>query len=106
MNACWSRVPGVACCCFGAGVAGWDGLAGTGLTFEGADSDPDVGLAGCGAMLAADSPRSWPVARTPGTVPCAGWLVLSFPAGPAPGMPPVPASATPPGRPGTAAAAA
>src|ERR1700722_8434904 len=78
MNACWFRVPGVACCfggeladggdaagarVAGAGVADWDGLAGRGLTFAGGD----VGDLGRGAVRAAGWPRSWPVARTPGT---------------------------------------
>jgi hypothetical protein len=47
------------------------------------------------------------VASTPGTAAVAGSPVLAFPAaGPAAGMPPVPASATAFGRPGTAAVAA
>src|ERR1700678_3205329 len=55
MNACWCRVAGVAYCfgdeladdgdAAGAGVTGWDGLAGAGCAFGGAD----VGDLGCGA---------------------------------------------------------
>ena len=60
MNACWSRVPGVAYCfgdeladdadgdLAGVGAAGRDGLEGAGLTFAGAGA----GL-GSGAVLAA-----------------------------------------------------
>src|SRR5580693_7759341 len=67
MNACWFRVPGVACCfgdeladdsagdTDGAGAAGRDGLAGAGLTFAGAAAGADLG---CGAVLAAALPRS------------------------------------------------
>jgi hypothetical protein len=64
MNACWFRVPGVACCfgdeladdgdAAGVGVTDWDGLAGAGFTFVGAD----VGDVGGGAVLAAGLPRS------------------------------------------------
>src|SRR6185312_12122007 len=116
MNACWSRVPGVAYCfgdeladdgvgdAVGVGAADWDGLDGAGLTFAGAGAGAELG---CGAVLAADSPRSRPVARTPGTAAFAGWPVPTFRAAdPAPGMPPVPASATASGRPGTVAVAA
>src|SRR6185437_2586241 len=97
MNACWSRVPGVAYCFGdepaddGGDAAGRTGLEGADLTFAG---------------LAAGPPRSCPVARTPGTAPCPGSTAAGFPAaGPAPGIPPDPASAAAPGRPGTAAAA-
>ena len=84
---------------------GWDGLAGAGagLALTGAD----VAGLGRGAALAADRPRSWPVARTPGTAALVGSPEPSLPtAGPAAGMPLVPASAIPSGRPGTAAAPA
>src|ERR1700723_46403 len=65
MNACWFRVPGVAYCFgdeladdadpAGAGVTGWDGLAGAGATFPGADAGAELGR---GAALAAGWPRS------------------------------------------------
>src|SRR5690348_12756089 len=95
MNACWSRVPRVAC-----------GLEDEPADDPGADAAGGVAeargrVAGGGVGLAAGSPRSWPVARTPGTAPHVDFPVPAFPTpGPAPGMPPVPASATPPSRPG------
>src|ERR1700722_9162794 len=96
MNACCSRVPGVACCLEDDPADGPSGEAAGGIV-EGRDR-----AAGADIGLAAGSPRSWPVARTPGTAPLADSPVPSFPApGPAPGMPPVPASATPSSRPGT-----
>src|ERR1700722_8880178 len=108
MNACWFRVPGVAYCfgdeladdgdAAGAGVADWDGLAGAGFAFAGAD----VGDLGRDAVLAAGWPRSWPVARTPGTAAVAGSSVPLVPAaGPAPGQP-----AAPPDTPGAGQAGA
>src|ERR1700722_7009247 len=97
MNACWSRVPGVVACCLVDELADDPEGEAAGGVVEGRDR-----LAGAGLGLAAASPRSWPVARTPGTAPLADSPVPAFPApGPAPGMPPVPASATPPSRPGT-----
>src|SRR3984957_1272407 len=97
MNACWSRVPGVVACCLVDELADDPEGEAAGGVVEGRDR-----LAGAVFGLAAGSPRSWPVARTPGTSPLADSPVPAFPApGPAPGMPPVPASATPPGRPGT-----
>src|ERR1700722_11619343 len=101
MNACWFRVPGAAYCfgdeladdgdVAGAGVADWDGLAGARFSFAGGDvpgagvadwdgwagarftfAGADVGDLGRGAVFAAGWPRSWPVARTPGTVAVAG----------------------------------
>src|SRR6202167_5157961 len=101
MNACWFRVPGVACSLRDELADDPEGDAAGGVV-EGRNR-----LAGVGFGLAAGSPSSWRVARTPGIAPFASSPGPSFPApGPAPGMPPVPANATPPGRPGTLTAAA
>src|SRR5580692_7077609 len=101
MNACWFRVPR-AVCCFEDDLADDPGRDAAGGVAEGWN-----GLAGGGFGLAAGSPSSCPVARTPGIAPFACSSGPAFPAlGPAPGMPPVPASAAPPGRPGTVATAA
>ena len=64
MNACWFRVPGAVYCfgdevpddgeAAGARVTDWDGFAGAGSTFAGAN----VGDLGRGAALAAGWPRS------------------------------------------------
>src|ERR1700730_12881142 len=101
MNACWFRVPTVACC-FGDELADDPEGDAAGDAEEGRDRS-----AGGGFGLVADSPGSCPRARSPGTAPFACSPGPCFPApGPAPGMPPVPARATPPGRPGTVAVAA
>src|SRR5579872_5335253 len=96
MNSCWSRVPGMACGLEDEPADDPGGDAAGGVV-EGRDPLADGGLG-----LAAGSPRSWPVARTPGTAPHVDSPAPAFPPpGPAPGMPPVPANAAPPSRPGT-----